>query len=64
MVVIGIGTLVDLRWHQRHPMASDMSMNVVALPGHQIILGGFGLGLAGALAGLGGIGRRSMKEVA
>ncbi len=50
IVLVALGTVLDLQWHQQHPMASDMSMKMLELPGHQIILGGFVIGLVGALA--------------
>lgn len=33
-------------------MTAEMMMNILVLPGHQIILGGFLIGLLGSAAGL------------
>lgn len=52
LVVVAVGTLIDLYWHQNNPMTAEMRMNMLVLPGHQIILGGFLIGLLGSAAGL------------
>jgi len=45
-VVVAIGTVWDLYWHQTHPMEVGTSM--AALPPHQLIFAGFVIGLLGA----------------
>lgn len=52
LVVVAVGTVVDLYWHQNNPMTAEMRMNMLVLPGHQIILGGFLIGLLGSAPGL------------
>ncbi len=46
IVVVAIGTVWDLYWHQTHPMEVGTSM--AALPPHQLIFAGFAIGLLGA----------------
>ena len=50
IVVVAIGTVWDLYWHQTHPMEVGVSM--AALPPHQAILAGFPIGLMGATYGV------------
>lgn len=49
IVVVAIGTVWDLYWHQTHPMEVGVSM--AALPPHQLIFTGFVLGLIGSVYG-------------
>jgi hypothetical protein len=59
VVVVAVGSVWDLYWHQTHPMELGASMNMMTLPPHQLILGGFVLGLIGAAVGLVIASRRS-----
>ena len=52
VVVVALASVWDLYWHQTHPMELGASMNMMSLPPHQLILGGFVLGLVGSAAGL------------
>ena len=49
IVVVALGTVWDLYWHQTHAMEAGVSM--ATLPPHQVIFAGFVLGLAGAVFG-------------
>ncbi len=49
IVVVAIGTVWDLYWHQTHPMEVGTSM--AALPPHQMIFAGFVIGLIAAAYG-------------
>ena len=64
VVVVAVGSVWDLYWHQTHPMELGASMNMMALPPHQLILGGFVLGLIGAAAGVAIAARRSSQVAA
>ncbi len=48
------GLLVDVYWHQTHPMVTDTGayMNTLTLPGHQLQLLGFVTGCVGAVVGI------------
>ena len=48
VVVVAVGSVWDLYWHQTHPMELGASMNMMTLPPHQLILGGFVVGLIGS----------------
>ncbi len=48
VVVVAVGGVWDLYWHQTHPLEMGASMNMMTLPPHQLILGGFVLGLIGS----------------
>jgi len=48
VVVIAVASVWDLYWHQTHPLEMGASMNMMALPPHQLILAGFVLGLIGS----------------
>ncbi|HEY8863286.1 MAG TPA: hypothetical protein VIO37_03850 [Candidatus Dormibacteraeota bacterium] len=48
VVVIAVASAWDLYWHQTHPLEMGASMNMMALPPHQLILAGFVLGLIGS----------------
>lgn len=61
VVVVAVGSVWDLYWHQTHPMELGASMNMMTLPPHQLILGGFILGLIGTAAGLAIAARRSSQ---
>ena len=50
VVLLGLG--VDLAWHRANPAANDMAMNMLLLPGHQIQLVGFLVGLLGSLSAI------------
>ena len=52
VVVVAVGSVWDLYWHQTHPMELGASMNMMTLPPHQLILAGFVLGLFGSAAAL------------
>jgi hypothetical protein len=52
LVLVAVGAVIDLYWHENNPMTAEMRMNMLVLPGHQIILGGFLIGLLGSAAGL------------
>ncbi len=52
VVVVAFASIWDLYWHQTHPLEMGASMNMMALPPHQLILAGFLLGVVGALAGV------------
>lgn len=52
VVAVGVGTVWDLYWHQTQPLETGASMNMMALPPHQLILGGFVLGLIGSAVGM------------
>lgn len=54
VVVVAIASVWDLYWHQTHPMEMGASTNMMALPPHQAVLGGFVAGLLGSVAGLAG----------
>ena len=51
VVVVAVASIWDLYWHQTHPLEMGASMNMLAVPPHQLILAGFVLGAIGALAG-------------
>ena len=48
VVVVAVAGVWDLYWHQTHPLEMGASMNMIALPPHQLILAGFLLGLIGS----------------
>ena len=48
VVVVAVASVWDLYWHQTHPLEMGASMNMMALPPHQLILAGFVLGLIGS----------------
>ena len=48
VVVVAVASVWDLYWHQTHPLEMGASMNMMALPPHQLILAGFVLGLVGS----------------
>ena len=54
LAVLGVGVLLDVYWHQTHPMVTDTGayMNTLILPGHQLQLLGFVLGCVGAVLGI------------
>lgn len=58
VVVVAVASIWDLYWHQTHALEMGASMNMMALPPHQLILAGFVLGAIGALAGILLSGRR------
>ena len=45
VVVVAASSVWDLYWHQTHPLEMGASMNMMALPPHQLILAGFVIGL-------------------
>lgn len=45
IAVVLIGLAIDLGWHRANPTANEMAMNMILLPGHQVELVGFLLGL-------------------
>ncbi len=49
IAVVLIGLAIDLGWHRANPAANEMAMNVILLPGHQVELVGFVLGLLASL---------------
>jgi len=49
IVVVAVGTVWDLYWHQTHPM--EMGMSMATLPPHQMIFAGFVIGLVGSAYG-------------
>lgn len=49
IVVVAVGTVWDLYWHQTHPMEVGTSM--ATLPPHQMIFAGFVIGLMGSVYG-------------
>lgn len=53
LAVLALGVVVDVYWHQTHPMVTDTGqyMNTLLLPGHQLQLLGFVIGTVGALRG-------------
>jgi hypothetical protein len=51
VVVVAVSSVWDLYWHQTHPLEMGASMNMMALPPHQLILAGFVLGLIGSSVG-------------
>ena len=51
VVVVAVASIWDLYWHQTHPLEMGASMNMLAVPPHQLILAGFVLGAIGGLAG-------------
>ncbi len=51
VVIVAFASIWDLYWHQMHPLEMGASMNMMAVPPHQLILAGFVLGAIGALAG-------------
>ncbi len=51
VVVVAVASVWDLYWHQTHPLEMGASMNMMALPPHQLILAGFVLGLIGSGVG-------------
>ncbi|HEV2415263.1 MAG TPA: hypothetical protein VGX27_10675 [Candidatus Dormibacteraeota bacterium] len=61
VVVVAVGSVWDLYWHQTHAMELGATMNMMTLPPHQLILGGFVLGLIGSAAGLAVAVRRSSQ---
>ena len=54
LATLAVGVLVDVYWHQTHPMVTDTSqyMNTLTLPGHQLQLLGFVIGGIGAVIGV------------
>lgn len=54
LAIVAVGALVDVYWHQTHPMVTDTGqyMNTLTLPGHQLQLLGFVTGNVGALVGV------------
>lgn len=52
VVVVAGASVWDLIWHQTHPLEMGVSMNMMAVPPHQLILAGFVVGAIGALAGI------------
>ena len=52
VVVVAIASVWDLIWHQTHPLEMGVSMNMMAVPPHQLILAGFVVGAIGSLAGI------------
>lgn len=54
LAVLAAGVLIDVYWHQTHPMVSDTGayMNTLTLPGHQLQLLGFAVGCVGAVLGI------------
>lgn len=54
LAALAVGVLVDVYWHQTHPMLSDTGayMNTLTLPGHQLQLLGFVIGGVAAVLGL------------
>jgi hypothetical protein len=54
LAVLAVGVLVDVYWHQTHPMVTDTGayMNTLTLPGHQLQLLGFTIGCVGAVLGI------------
>jgi hypothetical protein len=59
IVVVAVGTVWDLYWHQTHPMEVGVS---AALPPHQVIFAGFLIGLAGAVYGAASQFRRTVMS--
>ncbi len=45
IAVVLIGLAIDLGWHRANPTANEMAMNMILLPGHQVELAGFVLGV-------------------
>lgn len=56
IVIVAIGTVWDLYWHQTHAM--DVGVSMAALPPHQAILAGFLIGLIGAAYGVAALSKR------
>jgi hypothetical protein len=52
IAVVLLGHGVDLAWHRANPATNDMAMNMLLLPGHQIQLVGFAVGLLGSLSAI------------
>lgn len=54
LAVLAVGVLIDVYWHQTHPMVTDAGayMNTLTLPGHQLQLLGFAVGCVGAVLGI------------
>lgn len=54
LAVLAVGVVVDVYWHQTHPMVSDTGayMNTLTLPGHQLQFLGFAIGCVGAVLGI------------
>jgi hypothetical protein len=54
LAVLAVGVLVDVYWHQTHPMVTDTGayMNTLTLPGHQLQLLGFTIGCVGTVLGI------------
>lgn len=54
LAILAGGVIVDVFWHQTHPMVTDAGpyMNTLMLPGHQLQLLGFVIGGVGALVGV------------
>lgn len=48
VAVVLVGQIVDVFWHIANPGASEMNINMLLLPGHQIQLAGWLVGLVGA----------------
>jgi len=57
VVIVALGSIWDLYWHQIHPL--EMGGSMMTLPPHQLILGGFVLGLIGSAVGVAIVARRS-----
>ena len=51
VVVVAVASVWDLYGHQTHPAEMGASMNMMALPPHQLILAGFVLGFIGTSIG-------------
>jgi hypothetical protein len=54
LAILAVGVVVDVFWHQTHPMVRDTGqyMNTLTLPGHQLQLLGFVIGGVGAVFGV------------
>lgn len=54
LTILAVGVIVDVFWHQTHPMVTDAGpyMNTLTLPGHQLQFLGFVIGGLGALIGV------------
>ena len=52
VVVVVVGSVWDLYWHQTHPLEMGAATNMMTLPPHQLILGGFVLGVIGSAVGI------------
>jgi len=53
LAVLAVGVLVDVYWHQTHPVTDTGAyMNTLTLPGHQLQLLGFVIGCVGSGLGI------------